>query len=338
MAKAIVNAEPVMYIGSASPGNLMLPDAQASPRTLYGPRGVFYKEPYLVVADTGNHRVLIWKYQDFEGFVQRDSDIVLGQPDFYSDSPNAGGDPERGMFMPTGIFISEDNKLFVADAWNHRVLIWDKVPEESFSKPDHVVGQPDLRTVEQGALFWCFGVYYDGNLYVCDTGHGRVLKWRGIPDRMEEPDSVYEGFGWPHAFCKCGDYFFVADAGTGVSKVFAFYKYPGSVGQETFYIGEGEGCGQTCLNLPYGVSSYGDLLCVADTSNNRVLLFKKPWRNRRPICVLGQRSFAECGENRWEQVSDDTLCWPYAVHLSNGLVFIADTGNNRVTVWRIKAD
>ncbi len=318
-------------IGASSEFSLQVPDAKASPYTLYGPRGVFLKDNTLIVADTGNHRVLIWKDLPKQN---QPADVVLGQMDFYSDHPNAGGDTERGLFLPTGVFVSDEGKLFVADAWNHRILLWDRVPEESFSKPDHVIGQPNLKQVDRNLFFWCFGVYYHGDdLYVCDTGNRRILKWKGIPDSMQKPDEVYEGFGWPHAICKKDEYFFVADAGTGVSKVYAFRNSLRCAQQADFYLGHGEGCGRFNLNLPYGVSANHRFLFVADTSNNRVLIFEE----REPVAVLGQKDFSKCGENRWEGVYKDTLCWPYAVFSTEDLLLIADTGNNRVVLYSFNA-
>ena len=57
--------------------------------------------------------------------------------------------------------------------------------------------------------------------------------------------------------------------------------------------------------------------------------------------VLGQGDFDSAGENRWEAVRDDTLCWPYGLALADGgsrdgaggLLAVADSGNNRVMLW-----
>ena len=56
-----------------------------------------------------------------------------------------------------------------------------------------------------------------------------------------------------------------------------------------------------------------------------------------PDAVLGQPSTAANGENRWEMVAADTLCWPYGLDWlrvgDTDLLAIADSGNNRVVVW-----
>ncbi len=59
-----------------------------------------------------------------------DADVVLGQPDFLSEGPAAGGtDVRRGLHLPTGVTVI-DGRLVVCDAWHHRVLAWDGIPAD----------------------------------------------------------------------------------------------------------------------------------------------------------------------------------------------------------------
>jgi len=90
--------------------------------------------------------------------------------------------------VPTGVAASPE-VLVVADAWNHRVLIWRGLPETSNQPADVVLGQADFggmlanRGGEARAdtLNWCYGVSIVGrSLVVCDTGNRRVLIWREI--------------------------------------------------------------------------------------------------------------------------------------------------------------
>ena len=53
--------------------------------------------------------------------------------------------------------------------------------------------------------------------------------------------------------------------------------------------------------------------------------------------VVGQSGFAGSGENRWESVSANTLCWPYGICFHQGKLAIADSGNNRVMLWDCRA-
>jgi hypothetical protein len=137
---------PHLWLGAPAPGGLALPAAKPSMAWLYSPRGVFVSDDYLIVADTGNHRVLIW-----HGMPDRDeqpADVVLGQPDGDTEGPAAGRrGPERGMHLPTGVLVHE-GRLVVADAWHHRILVWDSVPAVNDVAPDLVIGQPDAVSVE----------------------------------------------------------------------------------------------------------------------------------------------------------------------------------------------
>jgi hypothetical protein len=78
-------------------------------------------------------------------------------------------------------------------------------------------------------------------------------------------------------------------------------------------------------------------LAIADTANNRVLLWDDVPDG--PICrgadhVLAQPDFSSNGENRWTSVQHDTLCWPYGLSLRGDMLAVADSGNNRVMLWR----
>jgi hypothetical protein len=51
--------------------------------------------------------------------------------------------------------------------------------------------------------------------------------------------------------------------------------------------------------------------------------------------ALGQTDLDGCGENRWQAVTADSLCWPYGLAVHDDLLAIADSGNNRVVLWRV---
>ena len=222
---------PRACLGAISPGGLMLPEAKPTESQFYAPRGVHIDAERVIVADTGNHRVLI-----FNGHPSEDSpkcDVVLGQPDAFTEGPQAGGQgPANGMFLPTGLLVTDAGQLVVADAWNHRILIWDSVPTAS-CPPDHILGQKnDTDVTENGGgepsasvFYWPFGIaMVDGRFYVADTGNRRVLCWTGgLPTSADQPADVVLGqtdvisrdenageeagpdsFRWPHAVASDG--------------------------------------------------------------------------------------------------------------------------------------
>jgi hypothetical protein len=332
---------------------------------------VWLDDRRLVVADTGNHRVMIWNDAGSGISAHQPADVVLGQPDFTTEGPQAGGrGPEAGLRLPTGVLVHQ-GRLVVADAWNHRLLCWDEVPTRSDTAPDTVIGQPDTVSVEENrgsdcgplGLYWPFGLaMVDGALHVADTGNRRVLAWPGLPEPDQEPELILgqpsaterdenrgrlgpSSFRWPHDIAASGDIMLVADAGN--HRLLGWKPRPGRdrdadtvLGQPDFTTGsEFPYQPQTAaaLRFPYAVDIAHDVMAVADTANNRVLIWDQvPLDSGRGADrVLGQPSFAANGENRWDQVGPDTFCWPYGLSLTGNQLAIADSGNNRVTIWTL---
>lgn len=363
---------PDVWLGAPAPGGLALPPANPTMAWMYSPRGVFFDERYLVVADSGNHRVLIWHGLPTDD--EQPADVVLGQPDGNTEGHAAAGrGPENGMNLPTGVLV-HDGRLIVADAWHHRILLWNKVPETSSAPPDLILGQPDSSAVEPNrggdasasSLYWPFGVaIVDSVFWIADTGNRRVLGWNGgLPEPGQAADVVIgqldassrdenrgeqvgpASFRWPHSICGRDDVLLVADAGD--HRVLGWSPPPSEdrpadrlLGQPDFTTARewpyGPQCGDR-FRFPYAVSMDpvgGDAIAVADTANNRILLWDDlPADGRSADYVLAQPTFADNGENRWSAVTHDSLCWPYAVWLRGDRLAVADSGNNRVIVWR----
>jgi len=363
------SARPVRRLGAEAPGGLALPDASPTASHMYSPRGVWTDGRTVVAADSGNHRVLIWHtFPDHDG---APADVVLGHADFTSEGPAAGvGDTVRGMYLPTGVAVI-GRRLVVADAWHHRVLVWDEIPHASFAPPDHVIGQADPTSVEPNrggvpdldTLYWPFGfAVVAGVFWVADTGNRRVLGWRaGLPldgrpadvllgqdDASAREDNSGElgdaTFRWPHALCGDERTLYVADAGD--HRVLGFSP-PGSptaalvLGQQSADVADefkNRPQGPHRLRFPYAAVSDESRLIVADTSNNRVLLWHGLPRAGAGLpadTVLGQPDLDANGENRWDAVADDSLCWPYGLSLAGDLLAVADSGNNRVVFWQV---
>ena len=143
--------------------------AEDSP--LLAPRGVFLINNQLLVADTAQNRLFIWNKLPSSEF--QNPDIVLGQEAKAKTGRNASGTVSASsLFYPSGIW-SDGEKLIVADAWNHRVLIWLEMPTEDGQAADVVVGQPDFESNQPNiegishspsaySLNWPYGVFSDG--------------------------------------------------------------------------------------------------------------------------------------------------------------------------------
>lgn len=367
----MIASKTVRWLGAPAPGGLALPAANPNPAHLYAPRGVYLDDERLIVVDSGNHRVLIW--HGFPAHDHQPADVVLGQPDFFHEGPRAAGHgPANGFHLPTGIAVAE-GRLYLADAWHHRVLCWHRIPDRSGAPPDSVIGQDSLLDIEPNrggavgpqTLYWPYGVaWINGWLYIADTGNRRVLGWHGLPANGQPPDLILgqpdpcsnaenrggspaaNSFRWPHAVAGDGKTLYVADVGN--HRVLGWTPPPTTDRPADLVLGQQNmqsafeqphvPQGAHRLRFPYAVACASDRLFVADTANNRVLLWQPIPRAGAGLpaqAVYGQYNFADSGENRWQAVGPDTLCWPYGLCAHRQWLAIADSGNNRVLIWEV---
>tara|TARA_R110002049_G_scaffold285698_4_gene466959 strand:+ start:75023 stop:76264 length:1242 start_codon:yes stop_codon:yes gene_type:complete len=364
---------PMLWLGATCPFGLALPTARPDADTMYAPRGVWLDDQRLIVCDSGNHRVLIWN--QIPSSDQAAADVVLGQPNSKTEGPAAHGrGPENGLHLPTGVIVA-DGKLIVADAWHHRLLVWNKIPAQSDTPPDYAIGQPNLSDVQPNrgnrpslaGLYWPYGIaWIDGKLYASDTGNRRVLVWNSIPESDKPADMMFgqsdadrsdenrggpvaaNSFRWPHDFAGYRGSLFVADAGN--HRVLCWNSHPSTdiaadrvIGQRDFDVAYElpyDIQGPRRLRFPYAIDCCENVLAVADTANNRVLFWKLPLSDTRypkAFDVIGQADFSGNGDNRWESVNKETLCWPYGISFHRGILAVADSGNNRVMLWDCRA-
>ena len=171
-------------------------DVTPSNRTLQNPVGIWSDGTKLIVCDFGNNRVLIWNTFPTANFAA--ANVVLGQNDFTlyaenDDNQDGIADPTpsaRTLFFPYYV-TSNGSKLFVADANNHRVLMWDTIPTSNFATASKVLGQATFTantpnddnqdgisdaTPTARTLYYPTGVYiFDRKLFVSDNSNSRFL-------------------------------------------------------------------------------------------------------------------------------------------------------------------
>ncbi len=141
----------------------------------------------LWVAEGGYHRVL-----RFDNAASKPNgapaDGVLGQPDFNGTS---AATTAAGMNHPGGLAADSEGRLWVYDANNNRVLRFDNAAAKPNGAPaDGVLGQPDFSssaaaTSAQGmrseGSMWGYhaglAVDADGRLWAADAGNNRVLRF-----------------------------------------------------------------------------------------------------------------------------------------------------------------
>ncbi|MGH9637359.1 MAG: hypothetical protein ACRD72_21200, partial [Candidatus Angelobacter sp.] len=148
----------------------------------------------LFVADSSNDRVLTYNLDGNNNPIDRTADYVLGQSDFTTNNPATG---QNGMYNPRGLsYDSTNQRLFVVDAYNQRVLIFDLSSGITDGMDaSHVLGQANFTSnaphyTGQKGLVDPEGVDYDQNsetLFVTNSVSNRVLIFdlsSGITDNM----------------------------------------------------------------------------------------------------------------------------------------------------------
>lgn len=343
-----------------------------SPAALFGPRGVcLHSDGSLWVSDTGHHRLLGWTQVPEAD--NTPADILIGQPDFEHEGRNAKTAPTAfSLNVPTGV-TEWRGGLAVADAWNHRVLVW-KTPPKAHNQPaDFILGQSDASGVlanrggdapTAATLHWPYGVSAIGDkLVVCDTGNRRVLVWDEVTKTAQPADLVIgqsdfttrdENAGgdvsamsmrWPHAPLDWNGQLAVADAGnnrvmlwSGGLPATSGQACDGLIGQSDFAACDHNMANyypsSRALNMPYALATDGARLVVADTANSRIVGWSEGGLAPAADRLAGQPDFASKGDNGWGFARRDSLCWPYGLSARDGRVAIADSGNNRVLLWK----
>jgi hypothetical protein len=352
--------QPNLTSNSLNNGGLPTSSSLKNPTTVHG------DGTRIFVADSSNNRVLVWN--NVPTTSGHAADFALGQPNLTSTTANSGGVSASSMNGPWGIAIS-GTKLFVSDSSNSRVLVWNTIPTTSGQAAHFVLGQPNMTSATannggiSGSTMYSPGaVQSDGTkLYVSDTSNHRVLIWNTIPTTTAQPANFALGqpdltsntqnnggvsgssLNTPYSVYSDGTKLFVTD--TYNHRLLVWNTMPTSSGQAaSFAIGQpdlvsntanfGIGALATSLRGPTATYTDGSKLVVADTINNRVLIYNTIPTSSGQVAsvVLGQPDFISKVANNGG-VSASSLWVPEYSIIVGTKLFVADSGNNRVLGW-----
>ncbi|MGL5830524.1 MAG: hypothetical protein ACRCZE_00050, partial [Candidatus Altimarinota bacterium] len=148
------------------------------------PWGLAYDEANerLFVVDVYNSRVMVF---DVAAITNGENAVnVLGQTDFVSFDSDV---TQSNMDFPTDAFFDNTNdRLFVADANNYRILLFDTATITDGENAINVVGQEDfvsnIDDLGDANFYWPQATYFNETneiLYVSDFGAGRVMAFDG---------------------------------------------------------------------------------------------------------------------------------------------------------------
>jgi hypothetical protein len=297
--------------------------------------------------------------------------VVIGQVDMNSNGLNQGyglNDARANTLYWAGRIFQQGTQFFIADRFNHRVLIFNSVPAANNASSNLVIGQPNLtsNTANNGGLGAntlnrLFSCTSDGiRLFVTDTINHRVLIFNTIPtNNFEDADIVIGqpdlssstanngGIGantlnGPSYTHTDGTRLFVTD--TSNHRILIFNTYPTAdfadadvvVGQPNFTsrVINNDGLGTNTLNSPYSTSTSTAGMFITDRNNNRVLIFNTiPTANNAPAnVVVGQPDMNSNTANNGD-IGPNTLAAPYGHFADNNRLMIADRNNNRVLLY-----
>lgn len=159
-----------------------------SATSLLHPGDVWSNGTMLIVADSGNHRMLVWR--TFPTTNAQPADLVLGQADFTGSSPNRGGAVSGSGFDSSSSHwsnvTSNGAQIFYSDYNNSRILIWNTIPTTNGAAADTVIGQTDMTSnaapypPTASSVAGVGGVTFYGNQFiVTDYGNNRVMIFDG---------------------------------------------------------------------------------------------------------------------------------------------------------------
>jgi sugar lactone lactonase YvrE len=301
-----------------------------SAANMSGPSGVALDGTHLVVADTENHRVLIWNAVPTANGTA--ADLELGQTDFTGRRPNDGrGDANLdgfsdadadGFFYPVGV-ASDGTHLFVADRLNHRVLVWNTFPTANGQPADAVIGQASFAGnqanagngpfvfVPQGLNLPTGVALAGGALWIADTGNNRVVRYDSATSAPVQAQ-VFLG----------------QTSGSSVTNATYYLSTEGAPGQPK----GPQATSATSVLAPRGLTVVGTTLYVTEVDSNRVHMFDT--QSLAPVGELGQATATGMTANV-NGVTGASLSGPLGIAAGGNTLWVADASNNRVLAYDI---
>jgi DNA-binding beta-propeller fold protein YncE len=270
--------------------------------TLNNPQSVAYSPSldYLFVSELNNNRVMVF---DVDTITNGEAAVhVLGQPDFVT-STNAT--TQTKMNFPTAMDLDEtNNRLFVAESANNRVLVFDVTAVSTGEPAVNVLGQDDFVSSAASVNTTDFsqprGVTYDGStnrLYVGASNHNRIMVFDvatitdgeaainvlGQPTFFSALSATTQaGLNTPYelAIDEASQRLFVVDQANhrvlsfNVATIVDGENAENILGQTSYYGATGSTT-QTSFNTPQGIlfDATNDKLFVSQLSNDRISIF-----------------------------------------------------------------
>jgi uncharacterized protein (TIGR03437 family) len=237
--------------------------------SMRGPQGVWIQNGRLYVADTQNHRVLIWNSIPTQN--KQPADVVLGQPNFETapepDLTQAKVEAKATNLLNPVAVTSDGQRLYVTDLGHNRVLVWNSIPTQNQQPADLAIGQPDVAsTADRSAA--------DSNnvKYLCEP--------TGKDDKGNDiyPAMCNATLSFPRYALSDGQRLFIADGGN--DRVLVYSQVPTRSGAPAdFVLGQIDpriniaSDATDSLRTPLSLAWDGVNLYVSDAYNRRIMIY-----------------------------------------------------------------
>jgi uncharacterized protein (TIGR03437 family) len=270
-ADVVIGQADFKSIGTSVPPNA---------KSLRGPQGVWIQDGKLYIADTQDHRIMIYNSIPTANGVA--ADLVLGQPNFTTyvepDLTQAKQDATANNLLNPVSVTSDGTKLFVSDLGHHRVLIWNSIPSQNQQPADVVVGQPDMTSslpdnAFSGTAATTAGQSGAETPVLCTVSNGTDAN-----SKPTYPPLCDKTLSFPRYALSDGNWFFIADGGN--DRVLVYYHIPTTNAESPdIILGQPDGGTDISSNdtdslaTPMSLAWDGRNLFVSDTYNQRVMIY-----------------------------------------------------------------
>jgi len=301
------------------------------------------------------------------------ADVVVGQPNFTSNSDNQGGSAGANtLSSPAGVF-SDGKRLFIVDISNNRVLIYNSIPTTNNASADVVIGQLNFTSSSgnQGnasspranTLLSPAAVYaVNGKLFIAEISNRRVLIYNSIPTSNNASADIVLGqtsfttqtanqggigantLSAPRFVWSDGKKLIVGDDGN--KRFLVYNSLPASnkasadvvIGQSNFISSSQYQGGSAAANniaSAWGIASDGKKLILDDPTGHRILVYNNipTVNNASADVVIGQSNFSSTSGNQGGAAGPNTISNPKAVYFDGKRLFVWDRNNHRVLIF-----
>ncbi|MBY0505505.1 MAG: hypothetical protein K2X03_16450 [Bryobacteraceae bacterium] len=250
-------------------------------KSFRGPQGVWIQNGRLFVADTQNHRVMVWNSIPSQNGAA--ADYVLGQSSFNAapevDLTKATLNATPSTMLNPVSVTSDGSKLFVTDLGHNRVLIFNSIPTRTGQAADVVVGQADFTTA----------LANNAEKVCASTGTDK-------DNKPTYPARCGATLDFPRFALSDGRRLFIADGGN--DRVLIFNTIPTANGQTADVV-----LGQVRPDVNNTSNFFADLISAADTLrtptslafDGRNLYVADPFNRRVAIYTPGEQLIPNTG-------------------------------------------